>query len=99
MVHLEEQENDGILVLDTRERWRRVCQGRPAYEHLLDVLAQGGQNMGQFSLTVCVAAGDFGIPAAVGVATNERVMSDGAALVDDVIAPAIGVGVVIAFSI
>jgi hypothetical protein len=53
----------------------------------------GHQNMGQFSLTVCVATGDFGKPAAVGVATNERVMSDGAALIDDDIAPAIGVGV------
>jgi len=47
--------------------------------------------MGQFSLTVCVATGDFGKPATVGVATNERVMSDGTAL--DVTAPAIGVGV------
>ena len=40
-----------------------------------------------------MAAGDFGKPAAVGVATNERVMSDGAALIDDDTAPAIGVGV------
>lgn len=40
-----------------------------------------------------MAAGDFGNPAAVGVATNERVMSDGAAPVDDVVAPAIEVDV------
>jgi hypothetical protein len=45
---------------------------------------------GQFSLTVCVATGDCGKPAAVGVATNERVMSDGAALAADVTAPATG---------
>ena len=57
----------------------------------LDALALASWNMGQFSLTVCVAAGDFGKPAAVGVATNERVMSDGTAL--DVTAPATGVGV------
>ena len=49
--------------------------------------------MVQYSLTVCVAVGDCGHPVAVGVATNERVMSDGAALPADVAAPAIGVGV------
>lgn len=86
MVHLQENENDGVLVLDTRERWRVVCQGRPAYGHLLDVLAQGGQNMVQYSLTVCVAIGDCGHPVVVGVATNEMVLSDGTALV-----PAAGV--------
>ena len=59
----------------------------------LDALALASRNMGQFSLTVCVATGDFGKPATVGVATNERVMSDGTALADDVIAPATGVGV------
>jgi hypothetical protein len=52
-----------------------------------------GQNMVQFSLTVCMAIGDFGHPVVVGVATNEMVMSDGATLIDEVIAPAIGVGV------
>src|SRR5271154_6341692 len=52
-----------------------------------------GQNMGQFSLTVCVAIGDFGKPAAVGVATDEREMSDGTALGVMVIGSATGVAV------
>ena len=49
--------------------------------------------MVQYSLTVCVAIGDCGHPVAVGVATSDMVMSDGAALIADVAAPAIGVGV------
>jgi hypothetical protein len=50
--------------------------------------------MVQYTLTVCIAIGDVGHPVAVGVATNEMVTSDGAPLIADVTAPAIGVAVV-----
>ena len=46
-----------------------------------------------------MATGDVGQPVAVGVATNERVMSDGAALAADVTAPATGVEGIISFAI
>ena len=79
----------------------------PPTTTFLDVLALDASIWYKYSLTVCVAIGDFGHPVAVGVATNERVMSDGAAPIDDVTAPAIGVavgveddmGVAIAFAI
>jgi ApbE superfamily uncharacterized protein (UPF0280 family) len=56
-------------------------------------VSSGGQNVVQYSLTVCVAIGDCGHPVAVGVAISETVMSDGAALIADVTAPATGVAV------